>query len=91
MSKEKHLVCACHDPAHFLHLWFDIEWRSFEVSFRIYHGGLWKRLIKAVEIIFDGWESSYSNWVNLDRDHIQQIRDFCDECLADLDRNEETK
>jgi hypothetical protein len=88
MSKEKHIECGCHDPAHFLHLWFDKEWQSFEVSFRVHHGSLWKRIIKAVEIIFDGWESSYSNWVNLGPESVRQVRDFCDECLADFGTEE---
>lgn len=81
-DKEMHLECACHDSSHFIEFWFNSdESHEFEIMFRTYEGGIWKRIIKAIQLIFDGWVSSYPDWVCIDINKVQQLRDFCNECI----------
>ena len=81
-DKEMRLECACHDDFHFVGFWFNSdESHDFEITFRTYEGPVWERIVKAMQLIFGGWVSSYPDWVCIDTDKIRQLRDFCNECL----------
>lgn len=78
---ELKLECACREPGHFLCFYHTPEWHETEVAFRVYRGGFWKRLIAAVRLLFDGYESAYSNWISIDEQNLKQIQDFCEAAL----------
>jgi hypothetical protein len=84
-NRELNLRCACVEPFHFVHFCYepgevgDLEF--FQIEFQFYQGGIWKRLKKAVEIIFSGWVKGEPDWSCIDRERIVELRDFCNECL----------
>jgi hypothetical protein len=85
--KELRLKCACEEPFHFVHFCYSIDPEGvvdfFQIEFQTYEGSIWKRLKKAVEIIFSGWVKGEADWSCIDRKRIEELRDFCNKCLAE--------
>lgn len=87
MSKdhELNLRCACVDPFHFVHFCYSIGEKGlidyFQIEFQIYQGRIWKRIRKAIEVIFSGWVKGEPDWSCIDRERIVELRDFCNQCL----------
>jgi len=87
MSKdhELNLRCACVEPFHFVHFCYDIDEDGvvnfFQMEFQFYQGNIWKRLRKAVEVVFSGWVKGEPDWSCIDRERIVELRDFCNKCL----------
>ncbi len=82
---ELRLKCACPEPFHFVHFCYDIDPEGvvnfFQIELQTYEGSLWKRLRKAVEIIFSGWVKGAPEWDCIDPERIVELRDFCNKCL----------
>ena len=84
-DKELQLRCACVDPFHFIHFSYDIDEDNlidyFQIEFQVYEGSIWKRLRKAIEVIFSGWVKGEPDWSCIDRERIEELRNFCNKCL----------
>jgi hypothetical protein len=83
--KELRLKCACVEPFHFVHFCYEIDPDGivdfFQIEFQRYQGNIWKRIRDAVEMVCTGWVNGTPNWSCIDRKRIEELRDFCNQCL----------
>ena len=91
------LDCACHDAFCFVLFEFfgwpvkhgEIEIPVLEIQFKYHPGSIWKRLKKAWEVIRHNEWHEIADWSLPGYDSIRNLRDFCDRCLAQEEKNHE--